>query len=61
MRTLERIDNALARLEGWLIIIFLGAMVVLTFVQVCLRGLYTHAHLQWPTPSWDTSTGPNRW
>lgn len=22
-------------------------MVILTFVQVCLRGLYTHGHLQW--------------
>ena len=47
MKTLRWIDKALARFEGWLIIMFLWLMVILTFVQVCLRGLYTHAHLQW--------------
>ncbi len=47
MKTLRWIDKALARFEGWLIITLLWLMVTLTFVQVCLRGLYTHAHLQW--------------
>jgi TRAP-type C4-dicarboxylate transport system permease small subunit len=41
------IDNALARLEGWLIVGFLWIMVILTFVQVILRALYTHARLEW--------------
>jgi C4-dicarboxylate transporter DctQ subunit len=47
MKTLRWIDKALARFEGWLIITMLWLMVTLTFVQVCLRGLYTHIHLQW--------------
>lgn len=47
MKTLRWIDKALARFEGWLIVILLWLMVTFTFVQVCLRGLYTHAHLQW--------------
>ena len=47
MKTLTRIDEALARFEGWLIISLLWLMVILTFVQVCLRGLYTHAHFHW--------------
>jgi len=32
MKTLDRIDRALAKVEGWLIIALLWAMVVLTFV-----------------------------
>ena len=47
MNFLKRLDNALARFEGWLIILFLGLMVLFTFIQVCLRGLYTHGHFQW--------------
>ena len=47
MKTLRWIDKALARFEGWFIIALLWLMVTLTFVQVCLRGLYTHAHFQW--------------
>ena len=47
MNILKWLDNALARLEGWFIAAFLWLMVVLTFAQVCLRGLYTHAHLHW--------------
>jgi TRAP-type C4-dicarboxylate transport system permease small subunit len=47
MKTFKWIDKALARFEGWLIITLLWLMVTLTFVQVCLRGLYTHVHLQW--------------
>jgi TRAP-type C4-dicarboxylate transport system permease small subunit len=44
---LRGIDRVIARVEGWLIIIFLGLMVTLTFFQVILRGLFTHAHIQW--------------
>ncbi len=47
MKTLERIDRALAKVEGWLIIALLWIMVVLTFVQVGLRSLYTHGHFFW--------------
>ena len=47
MKTLDRIDRALARVEGWLIIALLWAMVVLTFVQVGFRSLYTHGHFFW--------------
>ena len=47
MKTLRWLDNALARLEGLFIVIFLSLMVILTFIQVCLRALYTHTHLQW--------------
>ena len=47
MKMLERIDDALARFEGWLISAFLWCMVAFTFIQVCLRGLYTHGHLHW--------------
>jgi len=44
---LKWFDSALARIEGWLIIVFLWCMVVFTFIQVCLRDLYTHGHFQW--------------
>lgn len=47
MKTLDRIDRVLAKVEGWLIILLLWAMVVLTFVQVGLRSLYTHGHFFW--------------
>ncbi|MDY6971020.1 MAG: TRAP transporter small permease [Thermodesulfobacteriota bacterium] len=47
MRVLQRINRFLAKLEGWLIIVLLWLMVVLTFAQVCLRSLYTHGHLHW--------------
>ena len=47
MKMLERLDNALERFEGWLIILFLWTMVAFTFIQVCLRGLYTHGGFQW--------------
>ena len=47
MKTLRWIDTTLARFEGWLIITFLWFMVILTFIQVCLRGLYTHGHFHW--------------
>ena len=41
------LDRVIAIVEGWLIVIFLGLMVTLTFFQVILRGLFTHAHMQW--------------
>jgi TRAP-type C4-dicarboxylate transport system permease small subunit len=47
MKVLRWIDKSLARLEGWLINGFLSVMVIFTFIQVCLRGLYTHGHMQW--------------
>ena len=47
MEILRWIDKGLVRLEGWIIITFLWLMVILTFFQVCLRGLYTHGHVQW--------------
>ena len=47
MKTLDRIDWALAKVEGWFIIVLLWAMVVLTFVQVVFRSLYTHGHFLW--------------
>ena len=47
MKSLRSIDKAVARVEGWLIIIFLGLLVALTFVQVILRAFYTRAQMQW--------------
>jgi len=47
MNVLKWFDKVLARIEGWLIITFLWLMVIFTFIQVCLRGLYTHGHFQW--------------
>lgn len=47
MKALDFIDRILAKVEGWLIIVLLWAMVVLTFVQVGLRSLYTHGHFFW--------------
>ena len=41
------IDRLIALIEGWLIIVFLGLMVTLTFLQVVLRDLFTFAHIQW--------------
>lgn len=47
MKFLKWIDKTLIKFEGWLIITFLSVMVIFTFIQVILRGLYTHAHLTW--------------
>jgi TRAP-type C4-dicarboxylate transport system permease small subunit len=47
MPILNTIDRGLASLEKWLIVLFLSLMLLFSFVQVLLRGLYTHAHLQW--------------
>jgi len=47
MNLLKWIDTLLARVEGWLIVLMLWVMVLLTFAQVALRSLYTYGHLQW--------------
>jgi TRAP-type C4-dicarboxylate transport system permease small subunit len=47
MKALNWMEEALARLEGWLIVLFLGQMVGFTFILVFLRALYTHGHLTW--------------
>jgi C4-dicarboxylate transporter, DctQ subunit len=47
MKHLVRIDKAIARFEGWLLILFLTLMVSLTFVQVILRSLFIYAHFGW--------------
>lgn len=47
MDILKHIDRGLGRLEGWLIVFFLWAMVLISFLQIILRNLYTHAHIQW--------------
>ena len=44
---MNRIDRLIAFIEGWLIIVFLGLMVALTFFQVVLRDLFTFVHIQW--------------
>jgi TRAP-type C4-dicarboxylate transport system permease small subunit len=46
MKLVRYIDRGLARVEGWLIVIFLSLMVAFTFFHVILRALYTHAHIQ---------------
>jgi C4-dicarboxylate transporter, DctQ subunit len=47
MKHIARIDKAIARFEGWLLILFLSLMVILIFVQVMLRSLFIYAHLGW--------------
>ncbi len=47
MRCLARVDDVLAKVEGWLIVVFLWIMIAAAFSQVSLRSLYTHAHLKW--------------
>jgi len=47
MKMLRFIDRVLSMVEGWFIILFLLLMVALTFFQVIMRSLYTHAHIQW--------------
>jgi TRAP-type C4-dicarboxylate transport system permease small subunit len=47
MKVLKSIDRAIARVEGWCIVLFLSLMIFLTFLQVLLRGLYTHGHIKW--------------
>jgi len=47
MNILKHINRGLCRLEGWLIVLFLWVMVLTSFLQIILRTLYTHAHIQW--------------
>ena len=47
MNVLKQMDSALGRFEGWLLVLFLGVMVILTFLQVALRALFVYAHLHW--------------
>ena len=47
MNSLARVDRAIARIEGWLLILFLSLMVFLTFIQVILRSLFIYAHVSW--------------
>ena len=47
MNILKHIDRALGRFEGWLIVLFLWVMILISFLQIILRTLYTHAHIQW--------------
>jgi TRAP-type C4-dicarboxylate transport system permease small subunit len=47
MRFLTFVDELLAKVEGWLIVLLLWIMIAATFIQVSLRSLYTHAHLRW--------------
>lgn len=47
MNIIRSIDRVLEKIEGWLIVLFLGMMVTLTFLNVILRALYTHAQAQW--------------
>lgn len=47
MNTLKWLDKSLAKLEGLLVVLFLWTMVLLTFVQVCLRAFYTYGDFQW--------------
>jgi TRAP-type C4-dicarboxylate transport system permease small subunit len=47
MNVVRKIDGALGRLEGWLLVLFLAAMVTLTFLQVALRALFIYAHIHW--------------
>ena len=47
MNILKHINKGLCRLEGWLIVLFLWVMVLTSFLQIILRTLYTHAHIQW--------------
>ena len=47
MNVVRKIDRVLGRLEGWLLVLFLAAMVILTFLQVALRSLFIYAHVHW--------------
>jgi TRAP-type C4-dicarboxylate transport system permease small subunit len=47
MNILKWIDSLLARIEGWLIVLMLWLMLLLTFVQVGLRSLYAYGHFHW--------------
>jgi TRAP-type C4-dicarboxylate transport system permease small subunit len=43
----RRIDAGIAAVEHWLIVLFLTAVIVLSFVQLLLRDLAIHAQAEW--------------
>jgi TRAP-type C4-dicarboxylate transport system permease small subunit len=47
MKRLQRIDRAIRRLEGGLLILFLSLMVSLTFLQIVIRGFHIYGRFQW--------------
>ena len=47
MKILQRIERVLSRMEGWLLVLFLTVMVVLTFLQIMLRAFHIYGHFQW--------------
>ena len=47
MKFLRFVNSFLKRIETWLVVMFLSLMVFFTFLNVILRALYTHLHLQW--------------
>lgn len=49
MSIILKIDNAIARFEGWLLIFLLGIMVCFSFVQVVLRNVF-HMGIFWFDP-----------
>ena len=49
MTVLRTIDRGLVRVEGWLLVVFLGIMVVLSFVQVVLRNFFSTGFV-WADP-----------
>lgn len=46
MKILKFIDSALDAAAGWLIVGFLGVMIVMAFAQVVLRNIF-HASFEW--------------
>ncbi len=49
MTLLRTVDRGLVRIEGWLLVLFLGIMVVLSFTQVILRNVFSTGFL-WGDP-----------
>ncbi|MFC1866847.1 TRAP transporter small permease [Thermodesulfobacteriota bacterium] len=47
MKILKSIDWVIEKVERWLVIASLTIMIVLIFLNVLLRSLYTHVHIQW--------------
>ncbi len=49
MQTLKKINNSLARIEEWLLVLIVLFMVVLAFLQVILRNIFAQ-NLMWGDP-----------
>jgi TRAP-type C4-dicarboxylate transport system permease small subunit len=47
MILLQRIDRAIRRAEGGLLILFLSLMVTLTFLQITLRAFHVYGRFEW--------------